>query len=527
VNGQSETRTIPSRWPVALILTIQAIVSLATLRNTAFQDEALYLYGGRQIVGHWLGGPAPLDHYASYFSGYPYIYPVIGGFLDRIGGLSLARNFSLLCMLGVTTMVYFVADRLLRRAAALFGTVIYAFTGVVLFVGRLATFDALCLFFIALGASLAVYGGGRIRPWATLAIGPVLVLAFLTKYAGLLFIPPVLALLGAVSLVEGGRGRALSRVVLASLSLAVSGLVTYLVMDRTALHAISGSTTNRSVGLPAPRLQLFTHVLQMAGPVYFMAFLGLLLLWRGRQLRLLALVLFASSLLTPAYHIYNAEPVSLDKHIAYGLFFAAPLAGYALAWLCGYVPRPASVTQRPQWVAGAAVLIVLITLGQQQARTLYAGWGNTSGLNYALHTQLRAGSGRVLAEDIEVARYDARDVSQEWQWNSFYYPYYIDAAHNYVFGQPALAQAVKGQFYDLIELSFNYFPQEAYFLAGQMAASRNYDLIAVIPFHNSYGRGHFFMWRSALEPGQGSFTNVAQVETPTWFKKCTVAVCQP
>ncbi len=508
-------------------MTIQAVVSLATLHNTAFQDEALYLYGGRQIVGHWLGGPAPLDHYASYFSGYPYVYPVIGGFLDRIGGLSLARDFSLLCMLGVTTMVYFVADRLLHRTAALFGTVIYAFTGVVLFVGRLATFDALCLFFVALGASLAVYAGGRMRPWATLAIGPVLVVAFMTKYAGLLFIAPILVLLSVVSLTEGGRGRALSRLILASLSLAISGLVTYAIMDRAALHAISGSTTNRAVGLPASRIHLLTHVLQMAGLVYLMAFLGLLLLWRRKQLRLLASLLFATSLLTPAYHIYQAEPVSLDKHIAYGLFFAAPLAGYTLAWLSGYVPRASSGSKRPQWVAGAAVLIVLITLGQQQARTLYAGWGNTSGLNYALHTQLRSGSGRVFAEDIEVARYDARTVSQEWQWNSFYYPYYIDAAHHYVLGQPALVQAVKHQFYDLVELSFNYFPQDAYFLAGQMAASRNYDLIAVIPFHNSYGRGHFFLWRSALEPGHGSFTNVAQVETPAWFKKCTVAVCQP
>ena len=38
-------------------------------------------------------------------------------------------------------------------------------------------------------------------------------------------------------------------------------------------------------------------------------------------------------------NIYKREPISLDKHIAYGLFFAAPLAGYALAWLSGYVRR--------------------------------------------------------------------------------------------------------------------------------------------------------------------------------------------
>ena len=34
-------------------------------------------------------------------------------------------------------------------------------------------------------------------------------------------------------------------------------------------------------------------------------------------------------------HIYKQEAVSIDKHIAFGLFFAAPLAGCALAWLSG------------------------------------------------------------------------------------------------------------------------------------------------------------------------------------------------
>ena len=158
------------------------------MHNTAFQDEALYLYAGRQIIHHWNGGPVPLDNYASYFSGYPYLYPVIGGFLDLVGGLELARSFSLACMLGVTGIVYWITGKLFDRPAAIFASAAYASTGVVLFLGRLATYDALCLFLIALAAAFSVHVGMGKRPWSALAIGPVLVFAILAKYAALLFV---------------------------------------------------------------------------------------------------------------------------------------------------------------------------------------------------------------------------------------------------------------------------------------------------------------------------------------------------
>ena len=190
---QPRTGLLSGRWPVMLILAMQAVVSLAMLHNTAFQDEALYLYAGRQIIHHWNGGPVP-PNYAFYLSGYPYIYPVIGGFLDMAGGLELARAFSLACMLGVTAIVYLVTRKLFHQQAAIFAAAAYASTGVVLFLSRLATYDAMCLFLIALATAISVHGGMSRRPWQVLAIGPVLVLAILAKYAALLFVLPVFGL---------------------------------------------------------------------------------------------------------------------------------------------------------------------------------------------------------------------------------------------------------------------------------------------------------------------------------------------
>ncbi len=82
------------RLPLPLILMLQAIASLIALHNTAFQDEALYLFAGRQIILSWMGKTTYLEPYGPYFSGYPSFYPVIGGVLDFLGGLEWeSRSF--------------------------------------------------------------------------------------------------------------------------------------------------------------------------------------------------------------------------------------------------------------------------------------------------------------------------------------------------------------------------------------------------------------------------------------------------
>ena len=64
-----------SRLVLLVILILQAILSLR-LRNTAFEDEATYLYAGHMELQHLLHGAALQGQYASYFSGSPVLYPV-------------------------------------------------------------------------------------------------------------------------------------------------------------------------------------------------------------------------------------------------------------------------------------------------------------------------------------------------------------------------------------------------------------------------------------------------------------------
>ena len=503
---------LPAFWPLILVLGLQAAISLMTLHNTAFQDEGLYLYAGRQIIHYWMGGPVPLDRYAFYFSGYPDVYPVIGGALDMLGGLELARLFSLFCMMGVNNIVYYSTQKFFQRPAAIFASAAYGSLGTVLYVGRLATFDSLCLFLIALAAAIAYSVSISRHPWLALMIGPVLVLSVLAKYAAMLFALPVLGILVFCSFAFQGWWRMLLRLVLALISLVICILVVYHFIDHLAFHAIQGSTTNRVALIPKPRLEMFMHVMQMCGIIYAAALVGVALVFlHYKRFRLIALLLFGSSWLVPAYHIYEQETVSIDKHLAFGIFFAMPLAGCTLAWLSGYLQKALSHSPGRYWLAGLSVVLLIYILGGQQSQTIYASWANTSDLRYALHTQLRDSSGRILAEDIEVARYDAEDITQAWQWNGVYYFYYVTATHQQLLGNPALIQAIHDRYFDIIELSFNYQTSQAIFIAKQMAASRNYDLIATIPFQNSFGTGHFYLFRSAIAAGQGNFTRMSQV----------------
>ena len=190
-----------------LILLFQAIASLIALRNTAFQDEALYLFAGRQIILSWMGKTTYLEPYGLYFSGYPSFYPVIGGTLDFLGGLEAARMFSLLCMLIVTSCLYFMTSQFFDRKSALVAALLFACEGSVLFLGRIATYDAFCLCLLSLVIVLSLRASKAASAQSLLAIGPLLVLTVAAKYAGLLFVPTVLATARVVELETQGSWR--------------------------------------------------------------------------------------------------------------------------------------------------------------------------------------------------------------------------------------------------------------------------------------------------------------------------------
>jgi 4-amino-4-deoxy-L-arabinose transferase-like glycosyltransferase len=490
--GRSTVKVPSSRLSLSLIVLFQGLISLLTLRNTAFQDEALYLLAGRQIFNGWVGLPHVSIRWGYYFSGYPYVYPFIGGVLDMIGGVELARMFSLLCMMGLTLCVYYVTKHLFDQNSAILAAALFASQGTVLFLGRLATYDALCLLFLGLATVLAVHVSIARRPWAILGVGPLLIFAFLAKYAALLFIPIPLALLFCSSIERQGWKKMFVRVGLALSSLIVTSVVTYLKFDEEALHGLTSTTTNRDsiIVVKTPALVLAQYVVTLGGVGLALGLLGLLLIsWRRLPI---GLVLFGASLLAPAYHIYKGEIISLHKHIAFSMFFVMPLVGYAVARISDYRPK---LSLGRYWLAGLAIYLFIFSLGIQQAQSLYSEWPSSSNLTYAMQAVVRLDTGRYLAEDFDVCRYYLQNTTALWQWSSLDFFDYTDKQGHYLVGNPAYQAAIQEGYFDLIELNFGYHADTASFIYHELLASKKYSLVTKVPLSNTFGAGYYWIWR--------------------------------
>jgi Dolichyl-phosphate-mannose-protein mannosyltransferase len=477
------------RLPLPLILLLQAITSLLALRNTAFQDEALYLLAGREIFLSWIGKTPYLEPYGLYFSGYPSFYPVIGGVLDFLGGLEAARLFSLLCMLIVTTCVYFMTIQFFDRKSALIAAFLFACEGSVLFIGRLATYDAFCLCLLALAVMLSLRASKAASARTLLVLGPLLVLVVAAKYAGLLFVPTVLALLAWWSWKHKGLEEMFVLLGVALFSLVVSGFIAFLNLDKQVLIGLSFTTTNRASLIEAMPIQVMQHIAVMEGIFFGLGFLGLLLC--GRQRLATGLLLSGSALLVPLYHTYKGELISLDKHLAFSMFFLAPLAGFAIASLTGLVlKRPV----RLSWITALVLCLLTFPLGLQQARNLYGGWPSSTQLTVFLRPRVHQGIGHYLAEDFDVLRYNLKNETDIWQWSSLDYFVYTDKENHDLSGEAAYKAAIQEGYFDLIELSYGYHTPLAVQINQDLTASKHYDLIARIPIHNSYGAGYFWVW---------------------------------
>ena len=189
----SHRSSSPPGWlaagvPLAVVLVAQLLLSLRLVRaDTAFQDEAAYLWAGHLQWAHWLHG-APVPHFPAYFSGAPVIYPPIGALADSVGGLAAARELSLVFMLGATALLWATtspavraAGRILRRGAVR-GAGPDAAPGGIRHLRRHG--DVLC------GAGRLVRGPGRTQGDATgwmVAAGIALAVANATAYSSALF----------------------------------------------------------------------------------------------------------------------------------------------------------------------------------------------------------------------------------------------------------------------------------------------------------------------------------------------------
>ena len=402
------------RFLLALVLGAQAVVSLR-LTNTAFQDEALYLYYGHWERSSWASGTEIYTHPDAFFSGAPQLYPVFGSYLDSVGGLQLARVFSLMCMLSATIAVYWATKVLFHAdygtGAPLAGAMTFSLSAPVIFLGHFATYDALSFALITWATALAIWSATKRKSlWWSVPIGTLLALAVAIKYASAIVVPItlLLTLLGIND--RTYRSRAVSRGLLAGSILIALLAASALTWAHGDLQGLVATTLNRHMGQTSPPLTLLTAIGLWAGvPLAIMLIGGLMLL---RRQPVLALVLLGGTVIAMAFQIRTGDITSLHKHITLGLIFGAPLAGVALGRL---------TAKKLGVIMVAGVLWIVLMTGLAQSRSLFLHWPNTQGLVQTLAPSFKANPTMRTVGDIpEPIQYALRDMSEPWQWTGTY-----------------------------------------------------------------------------------------------------------
>lgn len=496
----SRRRTWVSRAVLFGILVVQALLSLQ-LQNTAFQDEALYLYAGHLQLDHLQhGGPAPSE-FTTYFSGSPVLYPILAAAVDSAFGLAGARALSLVFMLGATVLLYSLSRLLFNERAGLCAAALFATTQSTLFLGHFATYDAAAIFLLALAAWIVVRSAHTSAIPACLVASLVMALGVMVKYATLMFVPTVVVLAALTAFVHRRWAGLILRATLlcaftpailaGALALAGNGYV----------EAVRVTTTARARGDADP-MDMLVDCLQWGGGLLALGLFGTVSYVRRERLgevprvalyddrarpwRLaVGVVLCGTALLAPAYQMHLHTAVSLHKHIGYGLLFAAPMAGVGLCRIMGAhfrYPQAAIVS----WVT-------LLTLGITQSQQLYHGWADSTQMVVTLSQELEP-TKRFLVENDAVPKYYLRANTTPEQWVSTYFIDYTDDSGERLSGEQGYRAALSDGYFDVIVLDWTVTKELDDALARQLSTNDKYRMLGRLPFKTSYGEGYYEIW---------------------------------
>jgi Dolichyl-phosphate-mannose-protein mannosyltransferase len=503
-SGRPVRHPLPASWPLLVVLAIQAALTLRlTWADTAFQDEALYLWAGHLEWAHVLHG-TPLPQFPSFFSGAPVIYPPLAALADSAGGLAGARILSLAFMLGATVALWSSTGRLFGRRAAFFAAALFAFLGPSLHLGAFATYDAMALFLLALAVWLVVRAGDRqdVTGWM-LAAGFTLALANATSYPTALFDPVVVLLALVIAFPRpGGKlaaGRAL--VLLVVTATLVAGAL--LAGGSRYLHGVQITTLQRAPG-DDPALTVIGHFWSWTGVIVVAACCGAVVSWITRPKKAetwLLTLLTVAALLVPAEQAILHTTASLNKHGSTGAWFAAVAAGYAVDRLVAAAPAGNS-----RMVTGAASVIALcfpLSLGASQSWAFSTSWPNSSAFVAILRPLVEHGTGRLLVEDPSLAEYYLSAGDQWKRWSSTRNIVLPSGAPT---GGPSNAAGVVGPgnagtfmlyidqgYFSLVALNFTDTTALDRIIAKHLRANPHYHIIDVVPYGPSPGT--YVIWR--------------------------------
>jgi hypothetical protein len=501
-------------WILVAVFVVQGLLSLRLVwSNTAFTDEALYLWAGHLELAHWLHG-TPVPAFQTYFSGAPVIYPPLGAIADAFGGLATARLLSMAFMLGATGLLYGTATRVAGRTAGACSALVFALLGPVQFLGAFATYDAMALFLLALAAWLVVRGSGPASELYLIGGGLVLALADATKYAASLWDPVVIVLAGLAAANCGMLRRSLRGARMAVYAAVPVSVALLRYGGPSYIKGIMSTTVDRQVGSASASAGLvlrdsfnwlwFLLILAVIGS-------GLAFAGDGR-LRAVLTTCTGAVLLAPLHQAQIHTTVSLHKHVAFGAWFGAIAAGYALS-------RAMDTAGRKGWRLAAAAGAIMAFVGVPQATQMFAdGWPNMASAEAIVARSVATtGCPCMVTADTVTYYYLLRTVypGDLGEFTGPYFFYYWDTAkRRELSGTPAYLQAIRDHYFALIEID----PGETFAPAAAVlkviSETPGYEQVAAIhvqDLEHDDAHGIVRIWRYDPAPAGGPSRRVGHI----------------
>jgi hypothetical protein len=415
------------RHPLTAICAVQAALSLTLVwSNTAFTDEADYLRLGHVIIASWLHGSSwPSAYGERVLSGSPVIYPPLGALADSIGGLAGARLLSLAFLLGATILLYPVAARLLARTAAVIAACLWALSEPALRLA-FATYDAMSVFGVALAAWLAVQAvqaRGRRRAGALVtASGAALALATATAYSAIVVGPVLIAFAFLVWLPSLQVRRALYRA--GWLAVAWLAFFSLLLTVSRSWAGLAFSVLDRRLNDYQSTGTVLAGVAMYSGLIIVAALLAAAIATRtqDRHRAWLLVLLGAAALVVPAAQLYERTAWALDKHLTYGIWFAAIAGGFgcrtaAVRLSTAKAGRSLERISTAVAVAGVAAAILAGTADWRLAALTYQSWPDATSFVASIRPLAARSDGLIFASaQKRVAQYYTPQGEQWWRW---------------------------------------------------------------------------------------------------------------
>jgi 4-amino-4-deoxy-L-arabinose transferase-like glycosyltransferase len=369
---------------LSLILLSFAIRLIHLNYNSAFNDEAIYIVIGRMglFSNDWYSYGASL-----WMAGLPYIYPTLTALIYEAGGLLASRFLNVIIGVFTVEEIYrftrllnlFDAEK--NQKAALIAAFFASFSGIGIFVSRLATYDILSFFLLIFGINCFLkarhFDNGKYYFLSSISI----LFAFFTKIVIVFFFPPLL-LISAFIIKESSPKQ--KRLALIYLFVPFFlGLFLYTIFQSTNL--LTYFTTHKDLGLAETGLSILTLI---KDSTYYLLVVVLLsipaLIDSGKKKSLLILLLLAATI--PFFHLILNRYQTLNKHLYLTILFLSVIAGYGFSIL---------ITHKSQIVRHLSELVLVLTAvlfifdSIYTVSQLQSAWTNTTDLQKFLSKTVR------------------------------------------------------------------------------------------------------------------------------------------